>query len=111
MSEAKPKLPPDQVPVSTAQVSVRGIWGNRLESSSREWMLNVDEDTLLTCFQKKPGIQPWIGEHIGKFSLGALPTAALLAGTEVSRQLKAKLARLMRELIAAQEPDGYLGTY
>jgi len=52
--------------------ALSGRWGHILEASTRRWTLAVDEQILLAGFQKRPGMQPWIGEHAGKWLLGAI---------------------------------------
>ena len=88
-------------------ISVGGSWGAILESTCQKWMLHVDENLLLSGFRHRPGIQPWIGEHIGKYLLGAIPTSQMLRCTELAE----KAQRLVEELVKCQEEDGYLGTY
>jgi DUF1680 family protein len=70
-------------------------------------LLDVDLEPLLAGFRHKPGTQPWIGEHIGKW----LDAASLMVEATGDPRLQAKLASAVDELIATQEPDGYLGTY
>jgi DUF1680 family protein len=94
-------------PAHPGQVSVGGPWGELLAETLPEWTLKVDGDLLLSGFRHKPGIQPWIGEHIGKYTLGALPASKLLESDE----LAAKVRELIEELVRCQEADGYLGTY
>jgi hypothetical protein len=49
----------------------------------------------------------WAGEHIGKF----LDAAANAYQYTDDRRLKDLMDRMVKRLIATQEPDGYLGTY
>ena len=62
---------------------------------------------MLKGFQQRPGEQDWIGEHAGKF-LHAAANTWLYSGDE---RLKALMDLVATSLIAAQLPDGYLGTY
>jgi uncharacterized protein len=93
-------------PLLPADMEVGGFWGQLLEKSCENWMTKVNDDLLLSGFRSKPGMQPWIGEHIGKFLLGAIPTRFLLQ----SEELQAKNRFLVESLVALQEADGYLGT-
>lgn len=111
MREVKPQIVPAQIPVSPANVTVQGIWGQHLNSSIRNWMLSVDDNILMGGFRHKPGIQAWVGEHLGKFVLGALPTAYMLSNGKTAGLLKAKIEKLIKGLVRYQETDGYLGTY
>ena len=94
-------------PLPPGSVSIHGCWGEILAGTCREWMLRVSDDLLLSGFRRKPGIQPWIGEHVGKYLLGALAAGRLLD----SHELRAKTRNLAEELVGLQEEDGYLGTY
>ncbi len=84
-----------------------GLWGRRLADTVERWMLHVSEDALLDGFRQRPGVQPWIGEHLGKYLLGAVGAAAFVP----QAALAARLERLVTAWVACQEPDGYLGTY
>ena len=79
----------------------------RIDANEKSRLLAVNTQPLLAGYHKKPGSQAWIGEHVGKWM-----HAAVLAWAYTSDPaLKAKLDRTAAELIACQEPDGYLGTY
>ena len=86
---------------------IGGILGERMRVNLEGRLLHVDEKGLIEGFQKRPGSQPWIGEHIGKF-LDAGAHAWQLTRDE---RLKTLMDRMARDLIATQLPDGYLGTY
>jgi DUF1680 family protein len=94
------------LPVS-AQPHLGGLLGNRFALSASARLLNVDEEELLAGYRHKPGKHPWIGEHVGKW----LHAASLSSANLRDARLRAKLDRVATGLIAAQEPDGYLGTY
>jgi uncharacterized protein len=105
-------IPTMNVPVAPASLSVHGLWGELLQKTCDNWMLKVSDDLLLSGFRSKPGIQPWIGEHIGKFLMGSIPTSFLLAGQDEEKTalLREKNRALVENLVAQQEADGYLGT-
>ena len=88
-------------------VELGGLLGHRFKMSERNRLLTISEETLLSGFRKRPGVQAWIGEHVGKW----LHAAVLTWVNTGNAELKAKIDRVVRELIATQEPDGYLGTY
>ncbi|MCS7254888.1 MAG: glycoside hydrolase family 127 protein [Armatimonadota bacterium] len=88
-------------------VQLNGLLGHRFQMNERNRLLALSEDALLSGFRKRPGIQAWIGEHVGKW----LHAAVLTWINTGNRELKEKIERIVRELIATQEPDGYLGTY
>src|SRR5512140_1563163 len=88
-------------------IHVEGWLGPRITANATNRLLTVDTEPFLQGFRKKPGIHPWIGEHAGKW-MHAATLAWAYTGDE---RLRAKLDHVASELIAAQEPDGYLGTY
>lgn len=89
------------------QPHLGGLLGHRFTLGALARLRNVDEAELLAGYQQKPGKHPWIGEHVGKW----LHASSLAVANTGDPQLRAKLDRVARGLIAAQEPDGYLGTY
>jgi DUF1680 family protein len=93
--------------ISPNAVKLDGLLGYRFKMSEQNRLLTLSEETLLGGFHKRPGVQAWIGEHVGKW----LHAAVLTWLNTGNAELKAKIDRVVRELIATQEPDGYLGTY
>ena len=102
-----PAAPEVLHPVQPSAVKIDGWLGARIDSNERHRLLVVDTEPLLAGYKQKPGEQPWIGEHIGKW-LHAATLAWANSGDEALRQ---KLDSVAAELIATQESDGYLGTY
>lgn len=93
--------------LSPAAIRLGGWLGARVDRSVAARLARVDTGELLAPFLQRPGAQAWIGEHIGKWM-----HAATLAWANTGRaDLAAKLASVSAALAAAQEPDGYLGTY
>ena len=90
-----------------AQVRLSGLLGERYSANARARLPIVDEDELLAGFRQRPGKQAWIGEHVGKW----LHAASLTYESSHDPELRAKMDRVVRGLLATQEPDGYLGTY
>jgi hypothetical protein len=90
-----------------SQVRIQGWLGDRIDANERSRLLVVDTDPLLAGYLKKPGKQEWIGEHVGKW----LDAATLAWAYSGDLALKEKLDRVAAQLMGAQEPDGYLGTY
>ncbi|MBT9594397.1 MAG: glycoside hydrolase family 127 protein [Vitreoscilla sp.] len=98
----------DAVELSAPSAVRLGGWlGGRVALNAGKRLLDVDTEPLLAGFRHKPGSHPWIGEHVGKW----LHAAALAWANNGDPALRAKLDRVAGELMAAQEPDGYLGTY
>ncbi len=93
--------------LSPSAVRIDGWLGNRIALNEKNRLLEVDTEPLLAGYQKKPGSHPWIGEHVGKW----LHASTLAWANTGDPALRAKLDHVAAALIAAQEPDGYLGTY
>ena len=90
-----------------SQVKLTGWLGKRVMLNEVDRLLEVDLVPLLAGYKQRPGSHPWIGEHIGKW----MHAATLAWQNTGDTRLKAKLAGAVKELVACQEPDGYLGTY
>ena len=93
--------------LSPGDLHVEGWLGRRIDLNEKNRLLQVDLEPLLAGFRKKPGTHPWIGEHIGKW----MHAATLAWAYTGDAALRAKLDYAAAELVKAQEPDGYLGTY
>lgn len=104
---APAKLPDAAELLSPGAIRLQGFLGARVMANATNRLLKVDEEPLLAGFRKKPGSHPWIGEHVGKW----MHAATLAWAYTGEPALRAKLDRVAAELIKAQEPDGYLGTY
>ncbi len=100
-------LPSVAIVLSPAQIHIGGWLGARIDANEKSRLLTVDTEPLLAGYRKRPGSHPWIGEHVGKW----LHAATLAWAYTGDPALKAKLDRVASDLIACQEPDGYLGTY
>ncbi len=101
------KAPDVATLASPGEVQLQGFLGERVAVNERKRLLEVDLEPLLAGFRHKPGVHPWIGEHIGKW----LHAATLAWAHNGDPALRARLDYAAAELIKAQEPDGYLGTY
>ena len=93
--------------IQPSAVRVDGWLGERIDVNESRRLVAVDTEPLLAGYRHKPGVQPWIGEHVGKW-LHAATLAWVYTGDEALRR---KLDTVAADLIATQEPDGYLGTY
>lgn len=88
----------------------RGLLAERLElwRSGRLWhMLKAEDGYLLAGFESRPGSHPWQGEHAGKW----LHAATLAYEQTRDEKLLQALQETVRRLLAAQDANGYLGTY
>jgi hypothetical protein len=90
-----------------SSVKIEGWLGARIDANVSHRLAVVDIAPLLAGYIKKPGVQPWIGEHVGKW-IHAATLAWVYTGDAT---LRAKLDDTVSRLIATQESDGYLGTY
>ena len=96
------------VPAPFEAQQIRGVLGDRLDVNIHKRLIEgVDMEALLAGYRARPGQQAWIGEHIGKF-IDAATNAWAYSGDE---RLKKKLDSAVKDLLATQLPDGYLGTY
>jgi len=102
-----PRLPDAANLLSPSRIRLDGWLGARVKANATKRLLNIDVEPLLAGYRKKPGSHPWIGEHIGKW----LHAATLAWANDGDQALKEKLDKVVAELVACQEPDGYLGTY
>ncbi len=93
--------------LAPSALQLHGWLGERVAINARRRLMNVDMAPLLEGFQHKPGSHPWIGEHVGKW----LHAATLAWASSGDVALRAKLDETVTALVAAQESDGYLGTY
>lgn len=104
---AEPIIPDAVSLIEPGEVHVAGWLGERIDVNVKNRLAVVDTEPLLAGFKRKPGSHPWIGEHIGKW----LHAATLAWAYTGDPALRRKLDGVVAELVAAQEPDGYLGTY
>lgn len=105
---AVPAALPDLAEVlSPSRIEVGGWLGARIAVNEKNRLLVVDTEPLLAGYRQRPGVHPWIGEHVGKW----LHAATLAWAYTGDAALRAKLDRVAADLIRCQEPDGYLGTY
>ncbi len=100
-------IPDALQPLEPACVRMDGWLGARIDANVGGRLEVVDTGPLLAGYIKKPGVHPWIGEHIGKW----LHAATLAWAYTGDPALREKLDAAAAQLVAAQEPDGYLGTY
>lgn len=94
-------------PAPFDQQKIDGYLGERMKVNLEGRLLHVDEQGIIEGFQHRPGKQDWIGEHAGKF----LDAAANTWEYTHDARLKTLMDRIAHNLMAAQLPDGYLGTY
>lgn len=87
-----------------------GLFAERIKlwRQARMWsMLTAENDYMLSGFEKRPGRHPWQGEHVGKW----LHAATLAYEQTHDEKLLKALQQTVQRLLAAQDANGYLGTY
>jgi DUF1680 family protein len=84
-----------------------GLLGYRMNVNLEKRLLQIDSAILLSGFEKRPGSQTWIGEHVGKFLFSASNTYRYTRDPRIKQLMDA----MARTYISCQLPDGYLGTY
>lgn len=98
-------------PLGGAQVQVGGCLGARMRTNVEQRLLAVDEALMLDHFRHRTPssdfANAWVGEHAGKF----LAAACRSLESADHAALRAKMVRVADRLVAAQDADGYLGTY
>jgi uncharacterized protein len=90
------------------RVQPSGVLGERLQlwREKRLWHV-INDPFILDGFATPPGRHPWQGEHVGKW----LHAATLAYEATGDSELGKRLDETVEQLIAAQDEDGYLGTY
>lgn len=71
------------------------------------YMIDAENEYLLSGFESRPGIHPWQGEHVGKW----LHAATLAYEQTGDKRLLDEMESTVTRLIATQDADGYMGTY
>ena len=94
-------------PVPFQNQILQGYIGKRFTQNLDERLLKVDEEGIMGGYLQRPGVHPWIGEHVGKY----LESACNVWRNTHDPRLKKQMDRMMYELINSQLKDGYLGTY
>ena len=95
-----------------AQYQLRGLVGQRLRNNLDHWLLCAPEanPAMLEMFRDRDRLPrrdlvPWAGEFAGKY----LTSAVLALRLSPDERLRAYISVFVRDLIATQDEDGYLG--
>src|SRR5712691_9351091 len=101
-------------PIADVFMRFRGSMGERIEANREHWLLAAPDanPAMLEMFRdrdREPSrdLVPWAGEFAGKY----LTSAVLALPLTEDRPLRAHLEAFVRELIATQAPDGYMGPF
>jgi DUF1680 family protein len=91
-----------------------GVVGERIHANTNNWLIRAPEANpgLLAMFhlrdrQPVPNLVPWAGEFVGKYLISAIQARRMVSDA----QLDATTQTVIRELIASQADDGYLGPF
>lgn len=102
------RVPPD------TGFKIGGILGERMEANVRNWLLAAPDanPAMLQIFRDrdrppKRDLVPWAGEFPGKYLISA--TQALRLTRDA--RLREYLVAFVKQLVAAQDRDGYLGPF
>ena len=90
-----------------AQAGLRGVVGARMDACFRNLVAAKDPIQFADVFESHAETTLWQSEFWGKYMHTAVPVAEA-TGDET---LKRKVVAALRKVIAAQEPDGYIGNY
>ncbi len=111
LSEAVPAIitaPPN------AQFSFGGPLGRRITANIKRWLIPAPRANpgMLEMFRVRdrtpvPKLVPWAGEFVGKYLISAVQALRMSEDPE----LKRTVAVVIRELLATQADDGYLGPF
>jgi len=93
--------------IAPGQVQLHGWLGRRVEANWRNRLMTVSLQERLAPFQSKTESEGWSGEHVGKW----LHAASIMWQYTRDPALRARMDQAVATLVAAQAPDGYLGTY
>ena len=88
-------------------IKLRGYVAERLEGCLKNHLMATDEEYLTDWYKWRQEVSWWHCEFWGKWMHSAAPFAELTGDA----RLKAKIARGVAAMLAAQEPGGYLGNY
>ncbi|MHC4266175.1 MAG: beta-L-arabinofuranosidase domain-containing protein [Planctomycetota bacterium] len=80
---------------------------DRMQINVEKRLLHLEMDSLLKPFVHRPGVQWWVGEHVGKY-LHAATYAWRFTG---DKRLREQMDYAVKGLIENQLTNGYLGTY
>lgn len=119
-ASAGPRTSPPARPALTLEPDPRarfrfeGPVGERIRANTRAWLIPAPEANpgMLEMFrvrdrQPKPGLVPWAGEFAGKYLISGVQALRM----DPDPELRATLARVVRDLAASQAEDGYLGPF
>lgn len=105
---------PAMEPIAGLTARFEGEVGRRIEANERHWLLTAPDanPAMLDMLRDRDAapvrdLVPWAGEFAGKY----LTSAVLCLRITRSEVLREHIVRFVRDLVALQAPDGYLGAF
>ena len=103
------------LPVPAARMALAGPIGARLDGIVHNWLIPAPDANpgmleMMRLRDRKPPYEdpvPWAGEFVGKYLTSCVRTSRMSNDPE----LRAVTMRVMKDLIATQAQDGYLGPF
>ena len=97
-----------------AQYRFEGIVGKRIAANAEEWLRTAPAANpgMIEMFRVRdrkpvPKLVPWAGEFAGKYLISAIQALRMISDPK----LRALVGQVVKELIASQAEDGYLGPF
>jgi len=97
-----------------ARWQFRGVLGQRLAANLTNWLLRAPSANpgMIEMFRVRdrtpaPNLVPWAGEFVGKYLISAIQALRMTDDPALSKQV----SEIIRQLIASQAKDGYLGPF
>ncbi len=91
-----------------------GLIGERVSQNAQHWVIPAPQQNpgLLEMFARRdqggpPDLMPWAGEFVGKYLISGVQALRMVDDP----QLPQTLADVVRQLLALQADDGYLGPW
>ena len=111
-SEPPARLGFDSMPA--ARFEFKGPVSDRIKANVDNWLLRAPESNpgMVEMFRVRdrtpvPQLVPWAGEFVGKYLISAVQALRMSEDQRLRRQVK----ELVRDFIATQAEDGYLGPF
>jgi hypothetical protein len=111
-SQLTPRLVFDTMPA--AKFEFQGPIGDRIKANVDNWLVRAPEANpgMLEMFRMRdrepvPQLTPWAGEFVGKYLISAVQALRMSDDPRLRRQV----ADVVKEFIATQAEDGYLGPF
>ena len=97
-----------------ARFEFGGVLGDRIEANLNQWLLTAPDANpgMTEMFRVRdrrpaPELVPWAGEFVGKYLLSAIQARRMTRSDELDRLVR----RVIDEVIAGQDADGYIGPF